>query len=64
MLRLRVPAYPDAHLQVNRFPDDAQRVCLREQLSTQRLENTNKHELRFRALLTESGAEGLELVKV
>jgi hypothetical protein len=40
-----------------------QGLCQDEPSSTQRLENTNKHELRFRVLLTEDGAERLELAR-
>jgi hypothetical protein len=55
MLRLRVLADPDFRLEVNGVVGSDQEVCHFEPLSTQRPENTNKRDLRFRALLTESG---------
>ncbi len=64
MLRLETTIYPDARLEMSGILGMDQGLCQGEPSSTQRLENTNKHELRFRALLTEGGAEGLELVKV
>ena len=63
MLRLRVLVYPGARLEVKDVQGSARAVRLREPLSTQRPENTNKHDLKFRALLTEGGAERLELVR-
>jgi hypothetical protein len=63
MLRLRVLAYPDYRLEVHGVLGSAQEVCLYEPLSTQRPQNTNKRDLKFRALLTEGGTERLELVR-
>jgi hypothetical protein len=63
MLRLETTIYPDAPLEVSRILGMDQDSCQGEPSSTQRPENTNKHELRFRALLTEGGAERLELAR-
>ena len=63
MLRLRAANYPDARLEVSGILGMDQGSCQDEPSSTQRPENTNQHELRFRAVLTEDGAERLELAK-
>jgi hypothetical protein len=57
MLRLKTTMYPNARLEGSGIPGMDQGLCQGEPSSTQRLENTNKHELRFRALLTEGGAQ-------
>ena len=63
MLRLRVLADPDFRLEVNGVVGSDQEVCHFQPLSTQRPQNTNKRDLRFSALLTESGAERFELAR-
>jgi hypothetical protein len=63
MLRLKVLAYPDSRLEANGVLGGAQDVCSFEQLSTQRLENTNQRHLKFRALLTEGGTMRMELTR-
>ena len=62
-LRLEAANYPDARLEASEILGMDQGLCQDEPSSTQRLENTNKHGLRFRALLTEGGTERLELAK-
>ncbi len=64
MLRLKGLVYPDSRLEVNGVLESPQEVCLFEPLSTQRPENTNKHDLKFRALLTEDGAQKVEVARV
>ena len=63
MLRLETTIYPDARLVMSGILGMDQGLCQGEPSSTQRPENTNKHELRFRALLTKGGAERLELAR-
>jgi hypothetical protein len=63
MLRLRMELYPEVPLEVSGAPGVGQALCVREPLSTQRPENTNKRDLTFRALLTEDGAERLGLFR-
>jgi hypothetical protein len=63
MLRLKVLAYPDSHLDVNGVLGIAQEVCSFQPLSTQRPEIINKRALKFRALLTEDGNQRLELTR-
>ena len=61
MLRPKAPIYPDARLEVSGILRMDQGSCQDEPSSTQRPENTNKRELRFRALLTGSGTQRVEL---
>ena len=63
MLRLKTTIYPNARLEVSGILRMDQGLCQGEPSSTQRPENTNKHELRFRALLTEGSVAQLELAR-
>jgi len=59
MLRLRMELYPEVPLEVSGAPGVGQALCVREPLSTQRPQNTNKRDIKFHALLTEGGTRQL-----